>query len=413
MIRIPRRSQRLTDLVATLEDLYPGSSVDVGLASSTGTAFRLVPGPHRPRLVVPAASRRAASEAVDRPSSNDNLWRSAPRRLLSTALSTGFGSALMPFGLSVGPSPDSISDYLSEAVGEPVLISLTVGAARANRKPILNVHRRDGTEIGFAKVGLTPLSNQLVAHEHRALQFLAAAAPDSFTTPTPLHHGVWRGNQVLLMSSLRPDKQQSNGRLPVAAAAQIAGTTEIQIVPIESSGWLAKLYRSVEQFRATPDGRLAQSLDRFAQAYGDLELPFGAWHGDFGPWNLAVTSRAPMIWDWERYDPEMPVGSDVVHYVSHPALRRQGDLSAARKVLEDSCRPALRQVLRAANLPATANNPSMLDAIVIGYLLTIAVRFTADSLTPQGQSVQSLARWHQQVISDQLERTITRALERP
>lgn len=412
-MRIRHRSQRLTDLVTTLEDLHPGSLVDIRLASSTGAAFRLVPGPRHPRIVVPAKSRRAASGAVDRPSINDSLWRTTSRRLLSAALSTGFGSALMPYGLSVSPSPDSISDYLSEAVGEPVLISLTVGAARANRKPILNVHRSDGTEIGFAKVGLTPLSNRLVAHEHRALQALAAAAPDGFTAPTPLHHGVWRGNQVLLMSALRSDTQQVNGQLPVAAAAQIAGTTPIRVVPIESSGWIAELYRSVEQFRSTPDNRLALSLDQFARSYRDLELPFGAWHGDFGPWNLALTSAAPMIWDWERYDLEMPVGSDVVHYVSHPALRRQGDLGAARKVLEDSCRPALRQVLRAANLPDSANNPLVLDATVIAYLLTIAVRFTADSLTPQGQPVQSLARWHQQVISDQLERATARILERP
>ncbi len=412
-MRTKRRSQPLIDLIATLEDLYPGSSVDLGLASSNGTAFRLVPGPRRPRIVVPAKSRRAASEAMNRPSMNDSFWRSAPRRLLSTALSTGFGSALMPLGLSVGPSPDSISDYLSEAVGEPVLLSLTVGAARANRKPILNVHRSDGTEIGFAKVGLTPLSNRLVAHEHRALLSLASAAPDGFTAPTPLHHGVWRGNQVLLMSALRTDRQQVNGQLPIEAAAQIAATTKIQVVSIESSGWIAELHRSVEQFRATEDERLALTLDRFVQTYGDLELPFGAWHGDFGPWNLALTSAGPMIWDWERYDLEMPVGSDVIHYVSHQALRRQGDLSAARRVLEDSCQPALHRVLRAADLPGFANNPMALDAIVIAYLLTIAVRFTADSLTPQGRPVQSLARWHQEVISDQLERTVTRALERP
>lgn len=412
-MRTKRRSQPLIDLISTLEDLHPGSSVDVGLASSNGTAFRLVPGPRRPRIVVPAKSRRAASEAMDRPSMNDSFWRSAPRRLLSSALSTGLGSALMPIGLSVGPSPDSISDFLSEAVGEPVLLSLTVGAARANRKPILNVHRSDGTEIGFAKVGLTPLSNRLVAHEHRALLSLVSAAPDGFTAPTPLHHGVWRGNQVLLMSALRSDRQQVNGQLPIEAAAQIAATTKIQVVSLESSGWIAELRRSVEQFRATEDERLALTLDRFVQTYGNLELPFGAWHGDFGPWNLALTSTIPMIWDWERYDLEVPVGSDVIHYVSHQALRQQGDLNAARKVLEDSCRPALRQVLRAAGLPGFANNPMALDAIVIAYLLTIAVRFTADSLTPQGRPVQALARWHQLVISDQLERTVTRALERP
>lgn len=403
-MRISTRSQQLADLLSTVEVLHPGASVKTGLVTGRDVQFRLVPNARRPRMLVPAGSPRAAASAVDRPSANDTAWRSAPRRMLSGLLSTRLGSAAMPFGLSVHAAPDSISDYLQEVLGEPVLISLMVGSARANRKPILNVHRPDGTEIGFAKVGLSTLTNQLVQHEGTVLKFLAAERPTAFSAPGVLHHGVWRDHEVLIMSSLRPDRPQRKPQAPLAAVAQIAAMTGVQVIPIGSSPWRDRLSSVIEPFRNTEDGLLTEMLDRYLDLYGDVELPFGAWHGDFGAWNLARTSTVPMIWDWERFSADIPVGCDIVHYLAHQILRRRGDTAAARAALDDLSRPALSAVLRCE--PATARyagDPLLLRAITVGYLLTIAARFTADSHTEQGQPVQSLARWHQRVLADQLQ----------
>jgi hypothetical protein len=151
-------------------------------------------------------------------------------------------------------------------------------------------------------------------------------------------------------------------------------------------------------------------LPELAQAYGErfagLDVPFGAWHGDFGAWNLAATTGPPLVWDWERYARDVPLGSDVVHYLAHPALRAVDDLAAARRALGAGCSPVLAQaVCRSAGRDA-ARDPAVLDALVLGYLLTITARFTLDSLTGDGSAVRPLARWHQRVLADRLEHPV-------
>ena len=111
------------------------------------------------------------------------------------------------------------------------------------------------------------------------------------------------------------------------------------------------------------------------------------------------------MWDWERYGQDVPLGIDVVHYLAHPALRATGDLGAARRSLAIACRPALAQVVGWATGPAYSGDPAVLDALVLGYLLTITARFTFDSLTADGAAVHALAHWHQRVLADHLEQT--------
>ncbi|WP_155849352.1 hypothetical protein [Arthrobacter sp. H20] len=250
---------------------------------------------------------------------------------------------------------------------------------------------------------MNTLTNQLVDHERTVLQLLAASPPTAFSLPRVLHHGLWREHEVLVMSSLRPDRRQTKRQVPLAAAAQIAATAGVHIVSIGSSPWLKRLSAVIDPFRGTEDGLLAEMLDRFLELYGEIELPFGSWHGDFGAWNLAHTSTVPMIWDWERFSADIPVGSDIVHYLSHQALRQRGDAAAAREALKRTS-PALSAVLRHGSVtPQSTTDPLILRAVKVGYLLTIAARFTADSHTEHGQPVKALARWHHRVIADQLQ----------
>ena len=43
-------------------------------------------------------------------------------------------------------------------------------------------------------------------------------------------------------------------------------------------------------------------------------LAFGAWHGDWTPWNMASTAGGLLVWDWERFATGVPVGFDALHY---------------------------------------------------------------------------------------------------
>lgn len=401
-----RSNPMLEDLVATLECLFPGTEVTLAKVSSNDSSFRLVPGKRHPRMLVTAGHRTAAAGSLVRPSAGDTLRSSAPRQLLSAVLASGLGPIAMPYGLTLRKSadaPDSIADYLAQVLGHPVLLSLTVGSARANRKPILNVHSPSGAEIGFAKVGLNALTNQLVDRESEVLGQLAGATGGAFTLPRTLHAGSWRGNSVLLMSALRPGKHRQVGDIPHDAAAAIMQSSPVSHTAIAKSPWLAMLEAQVAPLRDVAGNRLAGLVERFRQDCGDVEIPFGAWHGDFGPWNLAHTASVPMIWDWERYAHPVPAGADVVHYTAHQVLRQRGNYTAAREALEGASSSALAKTLSGHALLADPD-PRQIRSIVLGYLLTIATRFTLDGLSPTGAPVQALAGWHHDLILDQLQR---------
>lgn len=399
------KNLRLQDLLAVVEQLYPRAEVRLSRVGKDATALRLVPFPRYPRMVVPAGVNAAAGDALSRPSAGDGRLSAAPREFLSRVLSHGLGPALMPYGLSVSDQTESIVEHLSTVLGQQVVISLTVGSARANRKPILNVHAVGGGEIGFAKVGLAPLTDSLVRHEAEVLDRLPSAAAGNFILPPKLHSGRWQDHEVLLMGALRPDIRQKLRGVPKKAAAAIITSVPVTYSSIADSEWLAGLQKSLEPLRKTDDGALPELLDAFTAACGSVELPFGAWHGDFGPWNMAYTSTLPMIWDWERYGTTVPAGLDVAHYTAHQALRKIGDMAAARESLENAVPGPLREVVflaTSAGLP----DPRQLTAICSAYLFTIATRFTLDAHTPDGISVRPLARWHHDVIADRLHRTV-------
>ena len=55
-----------------------------------------------------------------------------------------------------------------------MLISTHLGAARANRKPVLQLLTARGEPAGFAKISVNPLTRDLIRAERAALDTLAA-----------------------------------------------------------------------------------------------------------------------------------------------------------------------------------------------------------------------------------------------
>jgi hypothetical protein len=62
--------------------------------------------------------------------------------------------------------------------------------------------------------------------------------------------------------------------------------------------------------------RFADAAGRIGEAYGADDVEFGAWHGDWTPWNMAWHGGRLQLWDWERFDPDVPAGLDLLHYRS-------------------------------------------------------------------------------------------------
>ncbi|MEV4095329.1 hypothetical protein [Streptosporangium saharense] len=269
--------------------------------------------------------------------------RTLPRRLAPSAWWHPGRRVLVPSG------HDTIETYLGQALGAPVRVVLHVRpAVRANRKPILEAHTRDGL-AAFVKIGDTDRVRDLVTHEARTLAMLADTPLKTVVAPTVLHHGTWRGLSVLALSPL--PVRRGPRALPVPGRLLVEAVTEIAHLPV-------------------PQGQ-------------DF-----AWHGDLSPWNVARAADGRLlVWDWERFGTGVPLGFDAVHHLFHRLLRRNGPATAARACLAQAL-PALAPFgLSCAEARLT----------VIRYLIALADRHAADGHAPLGPP----ERWLNPVVDFQ------------
>ncbi|MEV8636000.1 hypothetical protein AB0395_30520 [Streptosporangium sp. NPDC051023] len=256
-----------------------------------------------------------------------------PRRLAPRAWWHPGRRVMVPSGEA------TIETYLSEVLGTPIRVVLHVRpAGRANRKPILEAHARDGL-AAFVKIGDTAPVRDLVAHEARTLGMLADAPLKTVVPPAVLHHGSWRGLSVLALTPL-PVRRGIRGN-PVPAGLLTEAIGEIS--------------------------RLSRHLPGPGEGF--------AWHGDFSPWNIACAQDGRLlVWDWERFGTGVPLGLDAVHHFFQRALRRADPATAARACLAQALATLAPFGLSAAEARLTA----------IRYLITLADRHAADGHSPLG-----------------------------
>jgi hypothetical protein len=78
--------------------------------------------------------------------------------------------------------------------------------------------------------------------------------------------------------------------------------------------------------------RLLALVDAVEQAHGQESVELGSWHGDWGHWNMGAAHGVLQVWDWERYDAEVPVGFDSLHHLAQHV--RPGERQQLRQELE-------------------------------------------------------------------------------
>jgi hypothetical protein len=387
--------------------LWP-APVRAGLGVAGGSVlseFVLVPDAKRPRLLVPAGPghRRAAAAAVRRYTEPGSVKQRLLLRTLSAALATGIGGVAMRRRFRVcadnGAGPvGTIETYLREVLDPDLVVSLAIGPARANRKPVLQLLTPGGATIGFAKLGVNDLTRSLARAERDSLRSLQAAALRHLTVPEVLHHGRWNGLEVLVLTPLRvwePRVERSAERLAAAMReiAAIGGGTE---GPLRDSPYWTALG---DRLGALADGESVRALRRayadIGDRAGDTRLRYGSWHGDWTPWNMATLRDTLLVWDWERFATGVPLGFDAVHYAFQGAVVRQG---------ADPLVAVSETVDRAAELlgPFEVTGGARLTALL--YLADIAVRYLADEQAEAGARLGKLGQWLLPVLIDQVER---------
>lgn len=345
----------------------------------------MLPSARSPRLLVPAG-RRAGAAALRTYGEPGSARTMLATRALAAFISTGAGGVVLRDRLCVG-SP-SIQAHLSELLGCPVSVGLHLRADRANRKPVLQLLTADGRVAGVAKIGINPLTADLVRAERTALDTVNAARPAHFVPPAVLASATWNGLEVLVLSPLpvwlRRTRPQP-GQL-AAAAAEVAAIAKPVVTPLVASEFWQRLEA---RLAAAGDGddhsALRSALDLLASQAGSAELTFGAWHGDWVPWNMAFTRQGLLVWDWERFGTGVPLGFDALHHW----LQRQ--------VASTGTDPAVAAAECVAQAPSLTEpfgvDPPTARLTALAYLAELSVRYLADKQAEAGARLGAPGRW--------------------
>jgi len=179
-------------------------------------------------------------------------------------------------------------------------------------------------------------------------------------------------------------------------ARAVAGVTSIgrtDDTPLAASRYWRELTGRLERLpagaAATEVRRLVQRLGRCA---GDTRLSFGASHGDWTRWNMASVGEGLLVWDWERFRPDVPVGFDLLHFLLQDDLvtRRDDPAASAQRMVDD----AVSQ-LRPLGVTAPAAH---ITALL--YAMDLAVRYLTDRQLEAGARLGDVGAWLLPAIAD-------------
>ncbi|MFI5492688.1 hypothetical protein [Actinoplanes sp. NPDC051859] len=390
------RTQYLAEVLALL---YPEPCRTDDRKGEPVAEYLVVPDARRPRLLVPTTSRRVAAAAVRRYAEPQSRSARLKRDAVVAALRTGASSVLLRDRVKVtGPASESIDGYLREALGRELSVSIHIGPARANRKPVLQLISPDGETFGFGKLGTGALTQRLVKAETAALTALGTLGLTKLTVPRVLHAGQWRGSQVLIQSALPvwlPRAPMTPRRL-TAAMLDIAGCCGYTTGTLAASHYLVELRSRLAAVADRAEGtELAAAAEKLAAHTGDTVLRYGAWHGDWAPWNMANLTDALLVWDWERFTKGVPVGFDAVHHELQRRIQSSGDAAGAVEAT----------VRRSAELLQPFGvAPEARELTALLYLVDLATRYLADRQAEAGARLGVLGTWLLPVLIRRVEK---------
>ncbi|GLY01056.1 MULTISPECIES: hypothetical protein [Actinoplanes] len=375
-------------LAEVLGRLYPEPCRTDGEPGPLIAEYLVVPNARRPRLLVPAHSPRVAAAAVRRYAEPQSRLARLKRDAVVAAVHTRTAGLLLRDRIRVtGPVSAGIDGYLSEALRRDLSVSIHIGPARANRKPVLQLLSPDGETFAFGKLSTGPLTRRLVAAETAALSTLATSGLTRLTVPRVLHAGEWRDMQVLVQSALPvwlPRAPLSPHRL-TAAMLDVAGCCGHTTGPLTASGYWGQLLHRIDTVADRPEGAgLAAAARVLAAHAGDTTLRYGSWHGDWAPWNMANLDETLLVWDWERFATGVPFGFDAVHHELQRRIQSTGD---AREAVEATVR-------RSGELLAPFGvDPAAREMTALLYLADLAVRYLSDRQAEAGARLGVLGTW--------------------
>lgn len=280
-------------------------------------------GPHRPflcrptleqaELLVPLRPRRAASGAMRR-YHDDRSWMQRSVVLLGQLLGRTGALDHAP-GERRHLPPFRLVEELAAVLGETELIpAVGLGPPRRNRKPVVQLLRPDGTTAGFAKVGWSPFTTELITNEALRLRQVAGRMPRGTSAPAVLVDQPFGDLHVVVTAPVHtPALSRRHAPLTFDTLHRLAELGNHRSVPVTELPMLVQLH--LAGLDAVVD------LERLFAPHADVPIELGLWHGDLTPWNTATSHGVTGIWDWEFADDDRPVGFDALH-IAFELVRR-------------------------------------------------------------------------------------------
>jgi hypothetical protein len=372
--------------------MAPGTAARPGQAprGSGQAEFLLVPNETRPVLLVPRRPRRATAAALRHYKASAVGGRRLAFRGLAAAAQLGLGDVL-PHRITVGPTGDGpeadVVAYLRKVLDRDLVVSLRVGPPRANRKPVLELLSPSGEMLGFAKVGVTGLTRELVRVEAAALDVLRAARLTRLQVPRLLHHGQWREHEVLVQTPLSGSGRTVSRAMLTSAMAELATTAGVSTRVVGQSDYWRTLRSRLEACaEREPAAALLRVMDDLQATADVTSLAFGSWHGDWTPWNMASSDDLVMVWDWERFESGVPVGYDALHHQLQGAVERNG-AGGAQSATEAALFTA------PMTLGPLGVRPGFAVFVAALYLIEIGTRYTCDGAAEAGARLGDVSTW--------------------
>jgi hypothetical protein len=303
------------------------------------TAFHLLPRGDDPTLAVPVRPRRVAAAALRRyktPSSSRDRLR---MQTIALGVRVGLAPRLLRWPqVTVADRTRSATllGHLEQQLGERMYAAIAIGPPRQNRKPIVQLLSDDGRTIAFAKVGVSDVTRDLVRRESAALQQVSSGSVPSLVVPEVLHSGAWRDLEVVVLSALPPASgERVSPARRLAAMQEVASVAGRRDAAYGSCSYRARLMAELDRPGPLAD-RLRTVAAQLDSSAADQTISFGAWHGDWAPWNMAAHEGRVMLWDWERFETDAPAGFDALHFELQKLIRVDG--LAPRVAVAELCR---------------------------------------------------------------------------
>ena len=338
-------------------------------APASASSFVVVPSVRRARAFVPAG--RAAARGALRAGAGTRSGRAQRERALAARLAgSPLGRAAFRDRFWV-VGPDRLNDAIAAAIGEgPVAFAAAVRPPGPFRKPVVQAVTPDGRVVGYAKVAWNHVTAANVRAEHDALQRLLGAVGPVPAAPAPIALLSHRGFPVLLTRPMPPrlrryDPNAPAPQAPVSrAVAALAPPDGAAFDPIGT-----RLRERLDAAHVPSLPHLTEALAAILGAMGSHtgDLPAGAWHGDWSPWNLGWVGDRLWAWDWEYSRDDVPVGLDLPHFAF------QQRFIGARVPVEDALADA--RSASAASLSALGYDAASRALVHAVHVSEIALRY--------------------------------------